>query len=350
MTVVDPWQSVVIHTADGVQIDQFLPDKVMSLTWSRSLRETSKCNLVAPTPEGVNPRTWITPLSYWVSVFDSAGQELYWTGPITDADGDHDSMNINASDVSFFTDATNVPITKRYETALAEDIAAEMYAHVARQHNLKIRPIVRRDPEGDPFDFQVKQDEQNVKAVIEQLAGLGLYWSVVAGVPVLGPASSKAITALSEDDFIEGGLRWVRDGRAAFNEILVRGAEDLARANLPMGGLHLQKIVSIENMFAVGNVQRAADQHVRQTGFIRDALTVPGGAKLHPDAPVDIQHLIPSTRFNVEAFGLLQTMELESVEVRTVSGDASVGVSLESVLPKTDLSKALKSSDGGGGS
>ena len=50
----------------------------------------------------------------------------------------------------------------------------------------------------------------------------------------------------------------------------------------------------------------------------------------------------------MEAFGLLQTMELESVEVRTVSGDASVGVSLESVLPKTDLSKALKSSDGGG--
>lgn len=349
MTIVDPFQEVSIHTADGVQIEQFHADEQTSLQWTRALREKSVCNLVAPTPPGVNPRTWITPLSYWMSVFDSTGTELYWTGPIVYSDGDRDSVTITGQDVSFFAAATNVPITKRYETAFPEDIAAELYGHIARQHNLRIRPITRRDPEGDPFDFQLKQDEQNVASVIEQLAGLGLYWSVVAGVPVLGRASSRAITAFSEQDFVEGGLKWVRDGRESFNEVLVRGAEDLARANLPMGGLHLQKIVNIEDMFAVGNVQRAADQHVRQTGFIRDALTVPDGAKLHPDAPVDIQHLVPSTRFNVEAFGLLQTMELEGIEVNVSSGDASVSVNLESVRPKTDLEKASKSSSDSGG-
>ncbi|GAS98897.1 putative uncharacterized protein [Mycolicibacterium canariasense] len=350
MSVVDPWQSIVVHTMVGgksVQLYQFLPEHQTSLKWTRTLRETSRCDLTAPVAPELNPRELITPWLHWLSVYDSSGEDLYWTGPIVYAEGDYDTVTLTAMDVSVFAKATNVPISKRYETTDVADIAADLYGHIARQHNLPLRPIVRRDPEGDPIDFQLKQDEQDVASVIEQLAGLGLYWSVVSGVPVLGPASSRAITALGEQDFLEGGLKWVRDGQGSFNEVLVRGAEDLARANLPMGGLHLQKIVNIEDMFAVGNVQRAADQYVRQTGFIRDAITIPGGAKLHPDAPVDISHLIPSTRFEVETFGIQTRVELEGIEVNTASGDESVGVNLESVLPKTDLGKAAKSSTGG---
>lgn len=345
--IVDPLQAVSVHTASGVQLHQFLPEHQSSLLWTRNLRETSRCELVVPAIPGMIPRDAFTPWRDWISVWDSAGRDLYWTGPIVAPEGDHDTWTVNAVDVSYFGRATNVPITKRYETADPADIAAEMYAHMARQHNLRIRPHVRRDPEGDPFDFQVKQDEESVKDVIEELAGLGLYWSVVSGVPVLGPARKRAVVALSEDDFVEGGLRWVRDGRESFNEVLVRGADALARVSVPMGSLRLQKIVNIDDMFGVPNVQRAADQHVRQTGFIRDVITVPGGAKLHPDAPVAVEHLIPSTRFNVEAFGMLQLMELESVEVRAVSGDVSVGVSLEAVRPRTDLGDA--ESSGGGG-
>lgn len=341
--IVDPWQQVSIHTASGVQLHQFLPDQHESLLWTRNLRETSRSELVAPTSPDTNLRE-IMPWRDWISVFDSAGRDLYWTGPIVHAEGDHDRVTINALDVSAFGKATNLPITKRYEATDPADIAAELYSHIARQHGLRIRPVVRRDPEGDPFDFdRVKQDEKNVTSVMEELARLGLYWSVVSGVPVFGPASARAITDLGEADFVEGGLRWVRDGRESFNEVLVRGADNLAYAAVEMGGLHLQKIVDIENMFGVPNVQRAADQHVRQTGFIRDVITVPGGAKLHPDAPVDIEHLIPSTRYRVEAFGMRHLVELEGLEVRTVAGDVSVGVNLESVRTPTDLEKAATS-------
>lgn len=347
--IVDDQQMIAIHTRPrdgrrGVKICDFLTDKQSSLTWTRNLRETSHCDLTAPPPPDIpNPREAITPLLHWMSVWDSQGRDLYWTGPVVHAEGDYDQMTVSALDVSCLGKGTNVPITKRYEATDPADIADELYSHVARQHGVAIRPVVRRDPEGDPFDFQVKQDEKNVTQVIEELARLGMYWSVVSGVPVFGPASPRALVALEESDFVEGGLRWVRDGRESFNEVLVRGADNLAYAAVEMGGLHWQKIVGIDDMFGVPNVQRAADQHVRQTGFIRDAITVPGGAKLHPDAPVDIDHLIPSTKFNVRAFGLLQTMELEGVEVRVTSGDVSVGVDLESVRPRTDLEKAESS-------
>lgn len=343
MTVVDPWQSAVVHTAGGVQLHQFHPDQQRSVRWTRSLRETSVCDLEVPAIPDINPRDAVTPWRDWVSIWDSAGRNLYWTGPIVHAEGDHDTMTVNAMDVSVFGKATNVPITKRWETTDPADIAAELYRHMARQHNLPLRPLVRRDPEGDPFDFDCQQDEENITSVIDALSRLGLYWSVVSGVPVFGPASATPQVALAEADFEAGGLRWVRDGRESFNEVLVRGADDLARANVEMGGLHLQKIVNIDDMFAVGNVQRAAVQQVRQTGFIRDAITVPGGAKLLADAPVDIGELIPSTRFSVEAFGMQYVVELEGVECRAVSGEVSVGVDLESVKVRTDLDKAAAS-------
>jgi hypothetical protein len=58
---------------------------------------------------------------------------------------------------------------------------------------------------------------------------------------------------------------------------------------------------------------------------------------LHPDAPVSLEELIPSARFNLAAYGLRVKQELESMSVTITAGKAQVGIKLESVVDKDDL-------------
>jgi hypothetical protein len=169
---------------------------------------------------------------------------------------------------------------------------------------------------------------------------------VVSGVPILGPAPLKPIAALGESDFINAGVQLVRDGSETFNDVLLRGADNIAHARVPLGGLSLQTTVNVDNMFGVSNATKAVGQYVRYTSKIRDAVTLPQGSVLHPDAPVHISSLIPSVRFNIEAFGLLTTMELEGVEVSCTSGSTTVAVKLESV--NDDLPELMTLNDGQG--
>ena len=64
---------------------------------------------------------------------------------------------------------------------------------------------------------------------------------------------------------------------------------------------------------------------------MRDQVTMPSGAVLHPEAPVMMNQLIPSARINIDAYGLLTTMEVQQVSVSRSDGRAQVAVKLESV-------------------
>jgi len=110
-------------------------------------------------------------------------------------------------------------------------------------------------------------------------------------------------------------------------------------------GLNLQKIVDVDDMFGVSNAARAANQYVRYTSTIRDSISLPEGSILHPNVPLTIGQLIPSTRINIETYGMLFTVELESVEVTLEPGRAEVSVKLESVNDeKPELMKLESSS------
>jgi hypothetical protein len=64
---------------------------------------------------------------------------------------------------------------------------------------------------------------------------------------------------------------------------------------------------------------------------MREAIRLDGTTQLHPAAPVTIEMLVPSARVNVSGYGILTSMEIQSVEVSAASGDTSVAVGMESV-------------------
>lgn len=344
--VISSRQLVSIHTFDGVQLYQFLPESQIQVNWNRTLQDVSRCELQVPwTPEDERLPD-ITPWLHWISVWDET-PNLLWTGPIQKITAGHTEITISARDVSSFMARTRVSLTKRWDGADLTAIAAELWRAMVENHSLPVHPIIRSDPDADPFDFAVEADAAMLDAKMNELVGLGLQWTVTAGVPILGPVSMEPVTALGENDFVGGNIEVTRDGAQTFNDVVLRAADSVTRTRVPMAGLNLQTLVHIDSMFGVSNASRAVAQYARYYGGIRTVLSMPSGVTLQPFAPVGIDQLIPSARFIVEAYGLTTLVKLTDVEV---SGDATgseVKVTLESVVKLPELAEIAVLNQGG---
>lgn len=320
-------QIVSIHTVSGVQMYQFTPEDTNSIRWRRELSEVSTAQAVVPTRLVED----ITPWLHWMSVWAADGTTLHWTGPIQSVNYARESTSIEAMDVAALLSRTRVPLTKMWEATDPALIAAELWSSMYETHRLVGKPIVRRDPLNDPFNFESMADSQMLDKLMDDLVGLGLTWSVVAGTVLLGPAPRTSMASLGEEDFIDGNLELVRDGSRMFTDVLLRSADEVSRARVNVGGLNLQTIVDVDSLFGVSNADRAARQYLRYCSSMREAVSTGGSSQLHPYAPVNIESLVPSARVTVSAYGVLTLMEVQSVEVDYSSNDLTVAVGLESV-------------------
>lgn len=348
--VVDRNQYVSIHTFTGKQIYQYTPDHQLGLGWGREKNQTSKCEITVPSQlaEGVVPK--LVPWLHWASVWDEHGKRLHWTGPIQDWEADKDKVSIAASDFSALFDYQVNPITKRWETTDPAFIAGELLERILDQQGLAVAPRVIPDPRLDKFDFATVFESQSLRQTMTQLVDYGLSWSVSMGTPVLGPLSFKPITALSETDFVDGSPTISRTGKDMANEIILRAPGTIARARVPGGGLNLQRIIDVDSMFSVSNAQRVAEQQVRYTSKVRDILSLPGDVRLHPEAPVGLDQLVPTARFTIEAYGILALMELISMQVKCFDGEIAVHVTMANVDDDpTELNELIARNDTGGG-
>jgi len=320
-------QVASVHTVSGVQLYQFGGPDLVELSWRRELSEMSTASVTVPTRllEDVTP--WL----HWLSVWDEDSGDLSWTGPIQTVTYGRETTAIAAADVSALMGRTRVPITKQWEATDPAFIAAELWRAMMEAQRLNGAPVVRRDPLCDPFNFELKADSQMVDKAMDDLVGVGLCWTVVAGTVFLGPAPRVSIVSLGEDDFVNGDLTLVRDGTRTFTDVLVRAADDQTRARVNLGGLNLQTIVDVDSLFGVSNADRAARQYLRYTSSMREAVRLDNSAVLHPSAPITIAALVPSARVTVAAYNVLTPMELHSVEVSQTSDDTTVSVGLESV-------------------
>ncbi len=346
MPVVTDDQIVNLHSITGAgrgsQLYQFLPDNYHELTWTRMLRNPSKCTLVSPPVDDSDRLPDIVPWLHWISVWDGQETELLWSGPILKARASRRGLTVEARDIGALLRRTWTPVSRRWEAADPATIASGLWDAMIRHHGINVDPIVRMDPEGDRFDFQAVGERDMLDVVMDQLVQFGLRWAVTAGIPVLGPMPTTPVATLSETDFVGADIGVLRDGSASYNNVLVRGggADDLARTKVPMHGLDLQTIVDIEDMFGVSNVARAAHQYARHTASIRTALDLPDGTVLDDDAPVTIGQLVPSTRYVLSAHGLRELVELEGVEVQRIAGKATAAVTMESVNTLPELADA----------
>jgi hypothetical protein len=336
--VVTDRQVISIHTKSGAQLYQYLPEHYSDCTWSRSLRDVSSATLTLPNPPGQNTMPDIIDWAHWATVFDGDRNIILWRGPIQKVTWNpRTGLVLEVKDPAAYLSRTINPITKRWDAVDPAVVAGELFKAMFDLHNIDAAPIVRPDPEGDRFDFQVIRDAQMVDQTLSDLVNLGLKWTMVSGTPIVGPVGLKPVAVLHETDFLGDGVNLVRDGSATYNEVLVRGPDNLARERVDYYGENLQTIANLDSMFGVSNVTRAAQQYLRHTGTVRTRLELPGSTVLHPNAPVNIDQLMPSARFMIEAHGIQQLMELTGVSVERRQGAASVSVTMETVEPELEL-------------
>ncbi|QGH75278.1 minor tail protein [Mycobacterium phage Quesadilla] len=338
--IVTDEQIISLHTASGVVLYQFLPEHYQEATWGRRQRDASNASLTLPPQPGLDRLPDIVPWLHWVSIWDGPRDALLWSGPIQKATANRSGLALEVKDHAAYLNRTRNPMTKRWDGADPAWIAGELWRSMIEAQGLNQAPIVRTDPEGERYDFQVITDAQLLDQTMKDLVNLGLRWAVVSGAPIIGPVGLDPVASLGEDDFLGDGIDLVRDGSAVYNDVLVRGPDNLARARVDYFGQNLQTIENLDDMFGVGNVRRAAQQYVRNTGSVRTRLELPSGTELHPDAPVHIDELMPSARFVIESNGIREMVELTSVEVERRQGSASVKVTMDS-LPDRDAEGAL---------
>lgn len=330
-------QYVSLHTGSGVQIYQFDPDNYTTCSWGRKQRNTSTCDLVVPPSLDYDRLPDIAQWRDWLSVWDGDRDILLWTGPIWSARSSRRGLVIQAKDHSSYLSRTRNPITRRWDAADPATIAGRLWNAMITAQGINSRAMIRPDPEGERYDFQVLTDEQMLDQTMTDLVNLGLKWTVVSGTPIVGPLGLDPIATLGEHDFLGDGLEFVRDGSQTFNDVLVRGPDNLARAKVAYHGQNLQTIVNVDSMFGVSNVSKAARQYVTHTGAVRTRLELPASTELHPQAPVSIDELMPSMRFVIEGQGIRQLFELIAVDVERGATGAAVKVTMESVEPDIEL-------------
>lgn len=321
-------QAVSIHTRKGVQLYQYLPDKVNSGNWNRISRDVSRCSLTLP-PDDHLEELDLFPWVHWVSVWDAGSWDLLWTGPIGQVQASRQALNIEARDIGAFMSRTRSPLTKSWDATDPALIAAEMWRAMIAHHGINAEPEVLLDPYGSVFNYKAESDTRLMNEVMDELVSMGLRWTVVSGVPILGPAPRNPIESLGAEHFANDGITLVRDGANSYNNVLLLAGDAKAGAKVPMSGLDLQTIFTRDNVFGVGQAEQAAYEAAKYYSSFRDSITIPGGSQLVPDAPLTIDQLIPSVRLNVEAYGQNYTMSLEEVQVEMSSDGSPVSVSLE---------------------
>lgn len=347
-------QVVTLHEGrSGIALDEFGPQDMTELVWGREQRDVSTCQITLPsllTLSGKAPN--IVPWLHWVTVWDRASGHSLWSGPIQRPIFSRQQTVIQAKDPAALMARLRVPLTRRWENVDVSEPAAQMWRMLIEANNLKTPLIVRPDTQGGIYDYQVTADEEMTDKAIADLVQLGLRWTVVSGTVILGPAPREPIAELGEDDFVGDSFELVRDGAGVYNDILLRGPDNLSRARVDLYGLNLQTIQRVDSVFGVSNADHAAQQFARYVSQIRDTLGQPSGAVLHPLVPLSWDQLIPSARVSVSAFGGRWKMEIESLSVAIDSRRAEAAVKLESVIDIPDLPElavlaAKKKSDTG---
>lgn len=330
MPVLTPEQYVTVHTARGTTIFQFAPTGYTSLAWTRKQRDAGTLDLALPYSQ-LDRLPEVAPWVHWCSVWDGERDLALWTGPIQKvSEGTRSGMRVSAKDHAAYLPRTRTPMSKRWEAADPAEIAAELWSAMIELQGIRSAdPIIRHDRFGYRYDFATVADGKMLDQTLSDLVNLGLVWTVVAGRPLLGPLHRTPVQTLSEDHFIgNDAVTLVRDGSATYNDVLVKVKDAVSQARIDYYGQRLQTIKTLDSLGGISNAIRAAESYVQQTGIVKTRLDLGDSTTLHPDAPVTIDELVPSARFLLEARGVLQRMQLTSMEAACSAGAATVKVTM----------------------
>lgn len=323
---------VVIHTVRGVRVAELGSESLASITWSRERNEVSRATVTVP--RVLEEMEDITPWLHWITVWD-CGVEV-WRGPVQKVTMTRASVTLEGRDTSTLMWRTRTPFSRQWSSTDPARIALPLWEAMLDLHRVDVEPVINRMVTTSPFDFSCTANDSTLNTIMDDLVKLGLEWTVVAGTPVLGPMPVNPQTALAECDFLVD-LERVRDGAQTANDVRLQGTNYAHTVAVPLGDLHLQTLVSMDDVYGVSNVTKAAREYAKRVATISDVLIVPSGAGLHPDAPITVPQLIPGIRVSVWSEDVGYLMRLESMEVTDTAGAYSIAVTLEADVELTEL-------------
>lgn len=314
-------QALTIHTVDGRPITALPDTTILSSSWTRERSEVSTCEVTANTLDA----TGVTPWYHWVTAWD--GDHPVWTGPIQRAQEGIRTTQITARDVSTFMWRTRMDTTRTWTGIDTAAAAREVWAAMLELHRVDVEPIVHRSLAGTLFDLETDSASM-VNDFMDDLTGLGLAWTVVAGRPILGTPHDDTPRADLHESDIAAEIEVIRDGTNTYNDVYVRGQDAGAYATTPMGDLRLQATVSMDNLRGAPNIQHAAREYLAQVAGVRETLLIPDGASLRLDQPFGLDTLVPGALFTVWARGRSAVMRLTQVKVDRTPTTYDVAVTL----------------------
>jgi hypothetical protein len=322
-----------VETWDGISLGPL--ECPSAYTWSRELSEVSNLSLSAPRQELTDQ---IIPWLHWVSVWN--GQALQWRGPIQDVQFDNAGMTITAKDVATFMWRTRTVTTKSWSSLDIASIAADMWRDMLQLHNITAEPLVLPALSGmGRYNVSIKADVRMLNQEMSDLAKLGLRWTVIKGRPVIGTQPTGIAAELGECH-LSAGAKIQRSGARTSNDVRVQGKNYSHTERVELGGLHLQTIVSIDDVFGVSNITAAAREQALKRGVIKNILVIPSSGTLSADAPVELDTLVPGVRLSVTALGMQSVFELQKVEVAGSSSGATVAITMTVIDDSTELESA----------
>jgi hypothetical protein len=359
MPVLTPNQVISLHSLSGVTIFQFTPGDYLNIDWTRDQNNASTCDISLGPLQGVERLPDIAPWLHWATVWDGDDSSVLWSGPIQKAVSSRKGMTLNAKDHGAYLARTRSPTSKRWDKSDPAFVAEELWVQMIELQGLKVKPIAAPDPytggTGNRYDFTAVKDDKMLDQVISDLVNLGMVWTVVAGVPIIGPLHGHtSLATLSDNDFTGlDDLQLIRDGSTTYNDVLVRAEGSNVNVIADYYGQHLQLLKNLDHLSSVSDVTAAARAYLTKFGNARSILTLPGGSVLHPEANITIDQLIPGARFTLETQGIAQRMQLTQVETSRGPSEASVKITMiNDDLPQeldTATSDKKAAVTGGGG-
>lgn len=325
--------SASIHTADGRAVGDIPCNIVGSFQWRRESTETSGATLEVFTegdPQLMEElRQWV----HWLTIWHD--DTPVWTGPIWSIRLTRARTTITARDASIFMWRTRVPITRTFADTAPARIADPLWRSMLQLHGIRTTPVVLPGVAESTFTISAQADSKFLYQLMDEIVRVGLVWTVVAGRPVLGTFPREAVAELYECDFMVE-LERLRDGSTIYNDVRVQSQNSAATAVVPLAGLHLQNLLSMDDLRGASNTQRAALHNAQDSARLRDDLVIPSGASLHPQAPVTLEDLIPGKVIAVHYEDISQLMRLDAVVVSGSPEQFDVQISLVALEPTDD--------------
>lgn len=334
------------HDINGATVAELDMQDLTSLKWGRALSEVSRCQLDGNTASSVEVATRVRPWIHWVSVYRA--EEYVWTGLVTDLAVRSRSWTAQVKDLSTLMWRTRVPVTRTWRDTDPLEIGADLWDAMVAFQRLPVPPA-RRLSSNVSYSLDIVQDRNMVHQAMDDVVKLGAEWTVIGGLAVFEPALRTpdlelSHTRLSDCDF-EAELEVVFDGSRFFNDTRFQGKNFASTAVIEVAGLHMQNLISMDNLFGEGNITLAAQQAVAKTGKPRTAIIVPPGATLNLSAPIEIAELVPGVVIPVWTDiggGVQDYLRLESMEVTVDAGMEKVAVTLGEIPDVTDLGETVQ--------